>query len=72
MSRAVHLTWQYLVKFRDKKTFEKQEIAISFITDNNGSMPSFDDDVNQRYYDSGISFRISHTARTWVQILKLC
>jgi hypothetical protein len=65
VSRAVHLTWQYLVKFRDKETFEKQEIAVSFITDNNGPMPSFDDDIHHRYYDSGISFRISHTARTW-------
>ncbi|MCO6175974.1 hypothetical protein NHF50_13055 [Flavobacterium sp. NRK F10] len=65
VSRAVHLTWQYLVKFRDKETFEKQEISISFVTDNNGPIPSFDDDIHHRYYDSGVSFRISHTARTW-------
>lgn len=65
ISRAVHLTWQYLVKFRDKETFEKQEISVSFITDNNGPIPSFDDGEHQRYYDSGINFRISHTARTW-------
>ncbi|MFV7236336.1 hypothetical protein [Flavobacterium sp. ZB4R12] len=65
VSRAVHLTWQYLVKFRDKDTFEKQEISISFITDNNGSIPSFDGEVHHRYFNSGINFRISHTARTW-------
>jgi len=61
---AVHLTWQYLVKFRDKATFEKQEISVSFITETDEPIPIFDNDLN-RYHDDGISFRISHSARTW-------
>lgn len=65
ISRAVHLTWQYLVKFRDKNTFEKQEISLSFVADDNGPMPIFEGHSNNRYYDSGINFIISHTARTW-------
>ncbi len=65
VSRAVHLTWQYLVKFRDKDTLEKQEISISFVSDDDGPMPIFDGNNGRRYYDSGISFIISHTARTW-------
>jgi hypothetical protein len=65
VSRAVHLTWQYLVKFRDKKTFEKQEISLSFVADDEGPMPIFEGHSNNRYYDSGINFIISHTARTW-------
>lgn len=65
ISRAVHLTWQYLVKFRDKNTFEKQEISLSFVADDNGPMPIFDGQQDNRYYDSGINFIISHTARTW-------
>lgn len=65
VSRAIHLTWQYLVKFRDKNTFEKQEISVSFVSDDNGPMPIFDDNYSRRYYDTGISFIISHTARTW-------
>lgn len=65
VSRAVHLTWQYLVKFRDKSTYEKQEISLSFVADDNGPMPIFEGHANNRYYDSGINFIISHTARTW-------
>lgn len=65
VSTAVHLTWQYLVKFRDKETFEKQEISVSFITETDGRVPIFDEDTYHRFHDDGISFRISHTARTW-------
>lgn len=65
VSKAVHLTWQYLVKFRDKETFEKQEISISFLTESDGPVPIFDDEMRNRFYETGINFRISHTARTW-------
>ena len=65
VSRAVHLTWQYLVKFRDKSSFEKQEISISFVSDDEGPMPIFDENRTTHYYSSGVSFIISHTARTW-------
>ena len=30
-SRALHLTWSFMVRFQDKKTPEKQRIQISFI-----------------------------------------
>jgi hypothetical protein len=65
ISKAVHLTWQYLVKFRDKETFEKQEIALSFLTNFNGQIAGMDEFVPGRFRDSGINFRISHTGRTW-------
>ncbi|WP_299522321.1 hypothetical protein [Winogradskyella sp.] len=65
ISQAVHLTWQYLVKFKDKGSFEKQEIALSFITETDGSVPFVDETFARPYYDSGVSFRISHTGRTW-------
>jgi len=65
VSTAVHLTWQYLVKFRDKDTFEKQEISVSFISETDGPIPIFDDEAYHRFHDNNINFRISHTARTW-------
>ncbi len=65
VSKAVHLTWQYLVKFQDKGSFEKQEISLSFLTDFDGPVPFMDDSMRHHYYDSGINFRIAHTARTW-------
>jgi hypothetical protein len=64
VSKAIHLTWQFLVKFRDKITYEKQEISLSFITENDGQV-SFDDDLNFRAYDNFVYLRIQHTARTW-------
>ena len=65
ISIAVHLTFQFLVKFRDKETFEKQEITISFITSHSGPIPEIDGNMFMRHYENEISFRISHTARTW-------
>lgn len=64
ISQAVHLTWTYVVKFRDKESFEKQEISISFITETENEI-SFDEDTKFDSYHSFINFRIAHTARTW-------
>jgi hypothetical protein len=67
VSDAVHLTWQYLVKFNDKNNFEKQEINISFITPT-GRPRRYDFSDDPFIIMSGdgqISININHTARTW-------
>lgn len=64
VSKAVHLTWQYLIKFRDKTTFEKQEINLSFITEMDGRI-SLDDDMDVYAHENQVYIRIQHTARTW-------
>lgn len=63
VSSALHLTWQYLIKFRDKTTFEKQEISISFLT--NMEEPIQIDGEEEYYHDNVANIRIQHTARTW-------
>lgn len=64
---AVHLTWQFVVKFLDKDTFEKQEINVSFVTPANRPRRfDFDDDPYFMLGGQGfITLRINHTARTW-------
>lgn len=59
--KALHLTLQYLVLFKDKESAEKQEISISFQTTGAATV----DDFGPRYYSSHINFRIAHTARTF-------
>lgn len=68
-SEQLHLSWSFLVEFQDKKTPEKQEIDISFIT-SGGPMPIIDDDIPvtfslKKFRNGVIHFRIRHTARTW-------
>jgi hypothetical protein len=63
--KGIDLTWQYLIKFKDKEIQEKQEINISF---NVGA--GFRSLGNNIIFDFGhfrtnVSLRISHTARTW-------
>ena len=66
-----HLSWSYLVKFVDRSHPEKQEIDISFSTDEEEGVAVFDTDDSPiipftRFLRLGhISFRIKHTARTW-------
>ncbi len=60
---ALHMTWQYLVKFRDKNVAEKQEISVSFATEGGigySNLPQLSGG-----YSSLIQIRIAHTARTW-------
>jgi len=64
VSVSVHLTWQYLLKFQDKESFEKQEISISFQTANDGN-PIGSMDEFYHPYRNVVGLRISHTARTW-------
>lgn len=64
--KSINLTWQYLIKFKDKDVLEKQEINVSF---NVGiGFSAFHD--NELILDFGglrsaVSIRIAHTARTW-------
>lgn len=64
VSKAVHLTWQYLIKFRDKNNYERQEINLSFTTNHSEYPVSSESGV--RYYGSSyVNILINHTARTW-------
>lgn len=66
-SLALHLSWTFLVKFQGREHPEKQQIDISFLA---GPVPPIiDNDTPIIIFgasDTGhISYRISHTARTW-------
>lgn len=63
VSKAIHLTWQYLIKFRDKNSFEKQEVSISFLA--NTDTPVEIDGEHTYYHENVANIRIQHTARTW-------
>ena len=66
-----HLSWSFLVKFQDREHPEKQEIELSFVTKGSGGIAIFDSEDSpiiplSRFIGGGyISFRVSHTARTW-------
>lgn len=73
VSRAIHLKWDFVVRFQDKKIHEKQRIQVSFIS-TGASRKTIDDLSEPRTvygYEYGIvtegliNFRIEHTARTW-------
>ncbi|MCW8952306.1 MAG: hypothetical protein OQK53_06365 [Rhodospirillales bacterium] len=69
-SKAVHLSFTFLVHFNDKTTPEKQQIDISIIASSDYFAPIFDDSINlkSRYIfgiSNTINFRVEHTARTW-------
>ncbi|MFV8334059.1 hypothetical protein ACNQGB_18905 [Flavobacterium sp. XS1P32] len=64
ISKAVHLTWQYLIKFRDKNNYERQEINLSFTT-NHSEYPISNENGIRYYGNSYVNILINHTARTW-------
>ena len=70
ISIALHLSWDFIVKFQDKEVPEKQKIQLSFISSGN-YVPDFDKNIfivssGRGVLESGIiNFRIEHTARTW-------
>jgi len=70
-SVQVHLNWSYLVQFEDRKTPEKQEIEVSFITHSGPPFPTAIDDETiafspAKLFSGGlVTFTIKHTARTW-------
>src|SRR6185436_4636512 len=76
ISTAIHLSFQYLIRFLDKKVPEKQEINISFIpsrekledseiTFGEKTVQSFAQRVTPEVSMGFIQFTIKHTARTW-------
>ncbi len=71
VSVGVILSWRYLVKFRNREVFEKQEIDLAFRTGQQSSYFAEDSvllTLAGRFASSGgygISMRISHTDRTW-------
>ena len=76
ISTALHISWDFLVRFHDKEVPEKQRIQLS-IEDSKGlrESNSFADRSfdffpfpvpSRRFHLEGrISYRIEHTARTW-------
>ena len=66
-----HLSWAFIVKFRDRPHPEKQDIDLSFFTSAAGTFTIGNDEEIEfismsRVSVSGrIAFRIRHTARTW-------
>jgi hypothetical protein len=75
--RALHLRWDFLVRFQDKQVPEKQSVQVSFIASGGDSPVEFDADnivimhqpgplIGPGYIAPGyIGFRIEHTARSW-------
>lgn len=69
VSKALHLKWDFLVRFNDKQTPERQRIQVSFISSHD-VVPIFDEDmpIYRAIFKNSIGtigFRIEHTARTW-------
>jgi hypothetical protein len=66
-----HLSWSFLVQFRDRSHPEKQEIDLSFMTHAPGAIALSDSDdasfvpMARLVRGGRIFFRIRHTARTW-------
>lgn len=69
------LSWTYIIKFKNKRVPEKQEINLSFRSEDDdedvgdGSFIVDDGIVvrkSRSWYASGIFLRINHTERTWV------
>lgn len=71
VTTQAHLSWSFLVQFRDREHPEKQEVEMSFVTKGAGAIAIFDSEDSpiipiSRIIGGGhISFRIAHTARTW-------
>jgi hypothetical protein len=69
VSTAVHLSWTYLIQFRNKKVPEKQQIDISFSGSSHEDADTIVHTGGGLVIRSGhtdqISIRISHTDRTW-------
>lgn len=67
----IHLSWSFLVQFRDRDHPEKQEIDLSFLTAARGTI-ALDESSDSSFVPvsrliSGgfVAFSIRHTARTW-------
>lgn len=66
-----HLSWSFIVKFRDSNHPEKQEIDLSFLTAAPGAIAIGESEdaafvpIARLVSGGHIAFRIRHTARTW-------
>lgn len=72
ISESVHLTMIYLIKFKNKEIFERQEINISFLSNSNtrkrfnSSIPFLLTAIEGNSKTAGvIQYSIKHTERTW-------
>jgi len=70
ISVAVHLSWTYLIRFRDKRVPEKQQIEMSIVAGHASRRLSSLEEAMfffEGFHDSGgyIEIKISHTARSW-------
>lgn len=66
VSTGIVLSWSYLIKFRNKKVPEKQDIDLSFISDmrrRRGIVIGIEEFSDLRM--PGIMLRVKHTDRTW-------
>lgn len=66
-----HLSWSFIVKFRDRDHPEKQEIDLSFLSSAPGAIALGESEnvafvpIARLVSGGHITFRIRHTARTW-------
>lgn len=77
ITTALHLTFQFLIKFQDKKVPEKQEVNISFVTQERDSVRQLSKQIAyspllhipasllSQMKIGYIEYNIKHTARTW-------
>ena len=79
ISKELHITFQYLIKFHNKNVPERQEINVSFLGYRESAVSRPFKAINilsldtildkkfrkKRYQQGYIQFNIKHTARTW-------
>jgi hypothetical protein len=70
VSRQIHLSWSFLIKFQDRSVPEKQDIELSIMCGGSGGYPYYVDDSIEEFRGSHhligyITLRIKHTARSW-------
>lgn len=68
VSNDIHLTWDFLIHFPDKRIPEKQQIQISILTYYENKSQKMLDNLKIKWagYGAGaITFRIEYTARSW-------
>ena len=70
ISKSVHLTWDYVLRFQDKEFHEKQRIQVSFLTDTSIMIDEVEFNsasflAPSKPLGNGIRLRVEHTARSW-------
>jgi len=65
---SVILTWTYLINFQNRKTPEKQEIELNFISHASHFSPEFSYKKSDSWFQHSLGMtllKIKHTARSW-------